>query len=65
MRSFGAMFIGGVAALLAFKLVATVVFPFLAFVIGLTWIAIKLALLVALGWFIYTLVTNRKRESSV
>jgi len=65
MRSFSAMFIGGVAALLIFKLVATAVFPLVALFIGLIGTAIKLALLIVLGWFIDTMLRNRKHESAV
>jgi hypothetical protein len=65
MRTFGAMFIGGVAAIVLFKLFAMLVFPVVAIVFGLIGMAIKLALLVGIGWLVYTLVRGRRQETAV
>jgi hypothetical protein len=62
MRTFGALFIGGVAAIMLFKLFAMLVFPLVALVFGLIGMAIKIALLVGIGWLVYNLVRGRKRE---
>jgi hypothetical protein len=65
MRTFAGWFVGGVAALVLFKLVAGLILPLIALVMGLFAMAIKIAIFVAIGWFVYSLVRNRKREQTV
>ena len=65
MRSFAGMFVGGIAALLLFKLFAGLVLPLIALVMGLVGVAFKVALFVAIGWFVYSLVRSRRREQTV
>jgi hypothetical protein len=62
MRTFGALFIGGVAAIVVFKLVAMLVFPLVALLFGLMGMAIKVALVVGICWLVYNLVRGRKHE---
>ena len=65
MRTFAGMFVGGIAALVLFKLFAGLVLPLIALVVGLVGMAIKIAIFVAIGYFVYSLVRNRKREQTV
>jgi hypothetical protein len=62
MRTFAGMFVGGIAALVLFKLFAGLVLPLLGIVVGLFMMAVKITIFVAVGYFIYTLVRNRDRE---
>jgi hypothetical protein len=65
MRTFAGLFVGGIAALFLFKLVAGLILPLIALVVGLLGMAFKIALFVAIGYFVYSLVRNRKREQTV
>jgi hypothetical protein len=65
MRTFAGMFVGGIAVLVLFKLVAGLFLPLIAIVFGLVGMAFKIALFVAIGYFVYSLVRNRKREQTV
>ena len=65
MRAFAGMFVGGVAAILLLKLVFGLVLPLLGIVVGFVAMAIKLALLVAVGYFVYSLLRGRRREETV
>lgn len=65
MRSLGRMFVGGIAALVALKVLFGLVVPTIAFVVGVAWTVVKLALVVGIGWLVYSFVRDRKRESAV
>jgi hypothetical protein len=65
MRTVAGLFVGGVVAVVAFKLITALVLPLLGIFFGLIALAIKLAIVVAVGWFVYSLVRNRKREQGV
>jgi hypothetical protein len=62
MRTVAGLFVGGVVALVAFKLLAAIVLPVVGLFFALLGLAIKLAIVVAIGWFVYSLVRGRKRE---
>ena len=62
MRTVAGLFVGGVVALVAFKLVAGRVLPVVGFFFGLIFLVIKVAIVVAIGWFVYTLVRGRRYE---
>ena len=65
MRAFAGMFVGGVAAIVLLRLVFGLILPLVGIVIGFVAMAVKLALLVAIGYFVYTLVRGRKHEQTV
>ena len=65
MRTFAGMFVGGIAAILLFKLVAGLILPLIGIMVGLVAMAFKIALFVAIGYFVYSLVRGRKREQTV
>ena len=48
MRTFAGLFIGGVAALVLFKVVAGLIFPLIALVVGLVGMAVKIAIFIAM-----------------
>ena len=62
MRTFAGLFVGGIAALLLFKLLAGLILPLVGIFVGLVAMAIKIAIVVAIGYFVYSLVRNRNRE---
>jgi hypothetical protein len=65
MRAFAGMFVGGVAAIVLLKLVFGFVLPLIGIVVGFVALAIKLALVVGVGYFVYTLVRGRRDEQTV
>ena len=65
MRTVAGLFVGGVVAVVAFKLITALVLPLVGIFFGLIALAIKLAIAVAVGWFLYSLVRSRKREQEV
>jgi hypothetical protein len=62
MRNVAGLFVGGVVALIAFKLITAIVLPVVGFFFALVWLVIKLAIVIAIGYFVYSLVRGRKRE---
>ena len=65
MRTAAGLFVGGVVALFALKVITGFVLPIFAIFFGLLWLAIKIAIVVAIGYFVYSLVRGRKREIEV
>ena len=63
MRRLGTMFVWGIVALVALKVLFGFVIPTIAFVVGLVWTVVKLALIAGIGWLVYSLVRDRTRES--
>jgi hypothetical protein len=64
MRTFGALFVGGVTGIVILKLLATLLFPLLGFMIGLVGMLFKILLFGAIAYFVYTLIKG-KREREV
>ena len=64
MRTFAGLFVGGVAAVLLFKLVAGLILPLIGLFVGLIAMAFKIAIFVAVAYFVYSLIRNRKREQA-
>ena len=62
MRTVAGLFVGGVVAVIALKLIFGLVLPVVGFFFGLLFLAIKLAIVVAIGYFVYSLIRGRKRE---
>jgi hypothetical protein len=65
MRTVAGLFVGGVVAVVALKLIFGFVLPVVGFFLGLVFLLIKLAIVVGIGYFVYTLVRGRKREIEV
>lgn len=62
MRTFAALTVAGVAGILLLKLLTALVFPVFGMLLGLLAMAVKLGLLAAVIWFIYSMI--RKREEA-
>jgi hypothetical protein len=60
MRTFGALFVGGVTGIVILKLLATLLFPLLGFMVGLVGMAFKIVLFGAIAYFVYTLLRGRR-----
>ena len=64
MRNFGALALGGVAGIVILKLVATMFMPLLGAAFGLLAFMVKIGLWVAVGYFIYTLLRGRNKDTA-
>lgn len=62
MRTFAALTLGGVAGVVLFKLLAALLFPILGMLMGLLMTGIKLVLIAAAIYFVYSLFFKRKKE---
>ncbi len=60
MRTFAALTVTGVAGILLFKLLTALVFPILGLFMGLLVMTVKLAILAAIVFFIYSMIKKRK-----
>jgi hypothetical protein len=65
MRTVAGLFVAGVTLLVGLKLLGAIVFPLVGLFVGLLVLAVKLAIVVAVGYFVYTLVRGRKHEQEV
>ncbi|MDT8342374.1 MAG: hypothetical protein RQ751_12745 [Longimicrobiales bacterium] len=63
MRTFGTLALGGLAGIAVLKLLSVLLFPMLAFMAGLVGLAVKVALWVAVGYLVYTLLRGRRKSS--
>ena len=64
MRTFGALALGGLAGIVILKLLAAMVFPIFGIMFGLMATMVKVALWVAIGYFIYTLIRGRRSQTT-
>lgn len=62
MRTFAALTLGGVASVVLFKLIAALVFPLLGMLFGLLAMTMKLALIAAVVFFVYSMIKKRREE---
>ena len=62
MRTVAGLLVGGVVAVIALKLIFGLMLPMVGFFLGLVFLAIKLAVVVAIGYFAYQMIRGRKRE---
>ena len=63
MRTFAAITAGGVLSVLLFKLIATIFLPIFGVVVGLILTGVKLVLLAAVVYFVYSLIFKRRKEA--
>jgi Ca2+/Na+ antiporter len=63
MRSFAKVAIVGFTGVVLFKLFASIIFPLLILMAGLVALAVKLALLAAVAYFLYSLLRKPRRVS--
>jgi uncharacterized protein involved in cysteine biosynthesis len=64
MKSFAALTVAGVAGLVLLKILAAVLLPVLGIVVGMVALTMKVALMAAIGFFVYSMVRKRVRSSA-
>lgn len=65
MKSFTRVALAGVSGVVLFKLFATVLLPMMAFFFGLIALTVKLALVAAVVFFLWSLVRKKEQENEV
>jgi len=65
MRTFATLTVAGVAGVVLLKLLTALLFPLLDLFVGLLAMAVKLALVAAVIFFIYSMIKKRKEEERV
>jgi hypothetical protein len=60
MKGFAALTVTGVAGVVLFKLLATVMVPILGIMIGLFFTTLKFALIAGVIYFVYSMIKKRK-----
>jgi hypothetical protein len=64
MKAFAALTVTGVAGVVLFKLLATLLFPLLGLVFGLLAMTIKFAVIAAVIFFVYSMIRKRKEADA-
>lgn len=64
MKTFAALTVAGVASLVILKLVAALLLPVLGLLFGLVALTMKLALIAALGFFVYSLFKKGRNKAA-
>ena len=64
MKTFATVAVAGVAGVVFFKLLAGLVFPLLGLFVGLLAMTVKLALIAAVIFFIYSMIKKRKEAEA-
>lgn len=64
MKTFAALTVTGVAGILLFKLLATLVFPLFGLFIGLLAMTVKFALIAAVIFFVYSMLKKRREADA-
>jgi hypothetical protein len=64
MKTFATITVAGVAGVVLFKLIAALVFPLLGLVAGLLAMTVKIALIAAVIFFIYSMIKKRKEADA-
>ncbi|MDZ7780981.1 MAG: hypothetical protein U5R14_13760 [Gemmatimonadota bacterium] len=65
MKTFATLTAAGVAGLILLKLLAAVVIPALGLLMGLVALTVKLALVAALGFFVYSMFKKASNKAAV
>ena len=64
MKTFAALTVAGVAGLVILKLLAAVLLPALGILLGLVALTMKLALVAAIGYFVYTMIRKNRNKAA-
>ena len=64
MKTFAALTVAGVAGLVLFKLLAALLLPMLGLLFGLVALTVKLALIAALGFFVYSVLKKGRNKAA-
>lgn len=62
MRTFVGLFAGGAIVIMIFKILATLLVPFLGMFVGLLVSAVKILLLAGVAYLVYSLIFKRRKE---
>jgi hypothetical protein len=65
MRSFARLAFAGISGVVLFKLFATILFPLLGLFFGLLAMTVKLAVIAAVIFFVYSMIRKRKEDAWV
>lgn len=63
MKTFATFTVAGVAGLVLLKLLATVLLPALGILFGLVALTMKLALVAAIGYFVYSMIRKGRNKA--
>lgn len=63
MKSFAKVAVAGISGVVLFKLFATILFPLLGLLFGLLAMTVKLAVIAAVAFFVYSMIRKRKAEA--
>ena len=63
MRGFAALTVTGVAGVVLFKLLATIMVPILGIMVGLFFTTMKFALIAGVIYFVYSMIRKRKEAA--
>jgi hypothetical protein len=64
MKTFATITVAGVAGVVLFKLIAALIFPLLGLVAGLLAMTVKIALIAAVIFFVYSMIKKRKEADA-
>ncbi|MEX0837141.1 MAG: hypothetical protein WD101_02325 [Gemmatimonadota bacterium] len=64
MKTFAALTVAGVAGFVVLKLLAALLLPMLGLLFGLVALAMKLALVAALGFFVYSMIQRGRNKAA-
>ncbi len=64
MKAFATLTVTGVAGVILFKLLATLLFPLLGVFFGLLAMTIKFAVIAAVVFFVYSMIRKRKEADA-
>lgn len=64
MKTFAALTVAGVAGLVVLKLLAALLLPMLGLLFGLVALTMKLALIAALGFFVYSMIKRGRNKAA-
>ena len=64
MKTFATFTVAGVAGLVLLKLLATVLLPVLGIMFGLVALTMKLALVAAIGYFVYSMIRKGRNQAA-
>ncbi len=63
MKSFAKVAVAGISGVVLFKLFVTILFPLLGLLFGLLAMTVKLAVIAAVAFFVYSMIRKRKAEA--
>jgi len=64
MKAFATLTVAGISGIVLLKLLATIILPLLGTVLGLMAMTFKFAMIVAVGFFIYSMLRKRREEAN-